>query len=356
MENLTVQIKKIACEIGFDEIGITRFAKLEAGVRAVREWVGEGRHSTMKYLEDFEARRAKFLADFGEPKSVIVLGVNYFSSNVPRATSHESSIRGRVARYAWGRDYHEIIRSKHEKFMARTSQLIQDDSVRFKSCVDIQPLPERFAAMQAGFGFVGKNTMLLSKKFGPWLFLSEILTNLDLEEDLPAAGDCGTCNHCQKVCPTGALDEDYRIDARRCIAYLTIEHKGEIPVELRPHVKDWIFGCDECLTICPFTSKSKESHWEELRPESGFGEWLEIEKLFEIKSNSEYERRFRGTAMMRVSRKQMLRNACLVLGNSGRKEAVPLLEKALLDPSPLVREHAAWGLEQLNRQISPSVV
>jgi epoxyqueuosine reductase len=189
--------------------------------------------------------------------------------------------------------------------------------------------------------------MLLSREFGPWLFLSEIITSLDLEEDLPAEGDCGTCAHCQKVCPTGALDQDYKIDARLCIAYLTIEHKGVIPRELRPKIKDWVFGCDECLTICPFTSKSKDTKWLEFRPESGVGERLNLEELFDLDSNREHEEKFRGTALLRAGRKQMLRNACIVLGNSGQKEALPYLEKALADPSPLVRLHAAWGLGKI---------
>ncbi len=340
------QIKKMAHELGFDEVGITSFAKLEEGARAIREWVKEGRHGSMKYLEDFDARHAKFFQDFGEPKSVIVLGVNYYSNGKSHSSPSKDILQGRVARYAWGRDYHEVIRAKHEELIERLTKLLP---ARFKSCVDIQPVPERFAAMQAGFGFIGKNTMLLSQKFGPWVFLSEIVTNLKLQEDLPAEGDCGTCSHCQKVCPTGALDENYKIDARRCIAYLTIEHKGSIPLELRPHVKDWVFGCDECLSICPFTSKQKEGNWKELGPDAGFGEWLEIEKLFEIKSNSEYEKRFQGTAMTRTTRKQMMRNACVVLGNSGKKEAIPLLKKALHDPAPLVREHAAWALGRLQQ-------
>jgi len=171
--------------------------------------------------------------------------------------------------------------------------------------------------------------------------------NLELEEDLPAAGDCGTCDHCQKICPTGALNEDYSIDARLCIAYLTIEHKGMIPRGLRPKIKDWIFGCDECLAVCPFTSKSRESQWPELGPAEGAGEWLAMDALFEIHSNREYEKYFSGTALLRTNRKQMLRNACVVLGNSGRPEALPYIRKALADSSGLVRLHAAWALGRL---------
>ncbi len=219
--------------------------------------------------------------------------------------------------------------------------------LKAKSCVDIQPIPEKFAAFRAGLGFIGKNTLLLSRKFGPWLFLSEIVTNLDLEEEAPDTADCGTCKACQEVCPTGALDQDYKIDARLCIAYLTIEHKGVIPRELRPKIKDWVFGCDECLTGCPFSAKAKPGRWPEFSPAAGFGPELDLAALFEMRSQSVYEKNFSDTAISRAGRKQMLRNACIVLGNSGRSEAIPYLEKGLRDHAPLVRLHAAWGLGQI---------
>jgi epoxyqueuosine reductase len=361
---LSSAVKELALHVGFDQVGITAPTALGQGEEIINVWVGEGRHGQMKYLEDFAERRERFFQEFnGEARSVIVLGVNYWSGESRQETSDtgqgnispspqpsplrgEGRVRGRVARYAWGKDYHYVIRQKHEEFIGRLKELI-GDRLKAKSCVDTQPIPERFAAQKAGLGFLGKHTGLLNQKFGPWLFLSEIVTNLDLEEDMPSQGDCGTCTHCQKVCPTGALDKDYKIDARLCIAYLTIEHKGVIPRELRPKIKDWIFGCDECLNICPFTAKSKESQWKEFRTESGFGEWLHFKDLFSLSSNSDYERKFHGTALLRANRKQMLRNACLVLGNSGREEAIPYLEKALQDKSPLVRLHAAWALGQL---------
>ncbi len=337
------QIKQLAAQMGFDVVGITRPQDLVEGERAIEAWVGEGRHGSMQYLEDYKKRRDRFYSGVAELKSVLVLGVNYYS---PSANETPQHLAGRVARYAWGKDYHQVIRQKHEALIEALQKSI-GLSFQARSCVDIQPLPERFAAVQSGLGFIGKNTMLLSQKYGPWLFLSEIITNLELEEDAPFEGDCGTCAKCQKVCPTGALDEDYRIDARLCIAYLTIEHKGVIPRELRPKIKGWVFGCDECLTVCPFTSKSKETRWPEFRPESGTGEWLVLEQLFEIGSNSMHERTFENTALLRANRKQLLRNACIVLGNSGKREAIPLLVKAMSDQAALVRLHAAWALGQL---------
>lgn len=353
------QIKQLATSIGFHEVGITSFSGMEEGERALQEWVEEGRHGEMKYLEDFQLRKRRLLQEIPDVKSVIVLGVNYFQKQEARGMGQSEKLMGRVARYAWGKDYHHVIGKKHERLIEQMQKIVEAGSPRpcsgrgdlaptFKSCIDTQPLPERFAAQRAGLGFVGKNTLLLSRKFGPWLFLSEIITNLELEEDHPVLADCGSCTHCQSECPTGALDKDYLIDARKCIAYLTIEHRGVIEKALRPAIKDWIFGCDACLDICPFSSKSKPSDWEEFQAERGAGPFISLAELMKIKSNREYENKFKGTPLVRASRKQMLRNACLVLANSGREDAVTLLEIALCDPSALVRMHAAWALGQFH--------
>lgn len=339
---LEEEIKTLARETGFDQVGITAPLQLQTGERAVEKWVSEGRHAEMRYLEDFSTRRQRFYSDFTEARSVIVLGVNYYS--LPEKASADFS-SGRVARYAWGKNYHRVIAEKHKIFIERLKEIAPE--LQAKSCVDTQPLPERFAAVRAGVGFIGKNTMVLSRKFGPWLFLSEIVTNLELAEDSEDSGNCGTCVRCQKNCPTGALDEDYRLDARRCIAYWTIEHKGVIPTEMRPAIGNWVFGCDACLDVCPFTSKSQEAKTVELRAESGVGSQLDLKQLFEIRSNSEYEKRFEGTALLRATRKQLLRNACVVLGNSKSPEALPFLKLALKDAAALVRLHAAWALGQL---------
>lgn len=335
-------IKQAARQLGFDEVGMTRPASLAEGEQAIAEWVQEGRHGGMNYMENFAERRARFYEEFPDAKSVIVLGVNYYTS---ASASSSGGLSGRVARYAWGKDYHQVIAERHRELIEILKKKF-GESFRAKSCVDTQPLPERFASVQAGLGFTGKHTGLLNKNFGPWLFLSEIVTNLELEDDIPEKGSCGTCVDCQTVCPTGALDQDYKIDARLCIAYLTIEHKGIIPRELRPKIKDWLFGCDECFAVCPFTSKSKESRWPELTASAGVGPHQDLKALFEITSNSEHEKKFLGTALLRTNRKQMLRNACVVLGNSGNPEAIPYLKKGLEDISPLVRLHAAWALGQ----------
>ena len=342
MKSLSHLIKDEARSLCFDSVGITFLSGLKKGEEAISAWTREGRHGGMKYLEDFENRKRRFLENFPDAASVIVLGVNYYQ----KGEYSPDPLKGRVARYAWGRDYHEVIGERHRALIERMRGFC-GPGFKARSCVDIQPVPEKFAASRAGLGFVGKNTLLLSRQFGPWLFLSEIITNLKLEEDAPDTADCGTCKACQEVCPTGALDRDYNIDARLCIAYLTIEHKGVIPRELRPKIKDWVFGCDECLSGCPFDSKAKQSTWPEFLPQEGAGSGIALDELFEIQSNSAHEKKFAGTAVSRANRKQILRNACVVLGNSGRPEALPYLQKGLADAASLVRLHAAWGLGQI---------
>lgn len=345
-------IKEIAHRLGFHQVGITPLASLGPGEQAIRDWTSQGKHGGMKYLEDFDRRKKEFFKDFPDASSVIVLGVNYYSQDAPTAPS---GLSGKVARYAWGRDYHQVISEKHRLFISEFSKIGRED-FRAKSCVDIQPIPEKFTAQQAGFGFIGKNTLLLSKEFGPWLFLSEVVTNLKLPEDLPSAGNCGTCQSCQSACPTGALDEDYKIDARRCIAYLTIEHKGIIPRELRSKIKNWVFGCDDCITVCPFTSKSKSTDWPELTASCGVGPVISFDELFQIKTNRAYQEKFTMSAVTRASRKQLLRNACIVLGNSGKPEAVPFLQWALEDDAWLVRLHAAWALGYLGGERAKNIL
>ncbi len=255
---------------------------------------------------------------------------------------------GCVARYAWGRDYHKVLRGKIDVLKGK----IRGEAgraVQFEEGVDTKPFLERAFAERAGLGFRGKQTQLLSLQFGPWLFLAELLTDLALEADEPFSGSCGTCRLCIDECPTDAIDEAGHIDARKCVAYLTIEHKTEIPIELRPKIGNWVFGCDECLNICPYTAKQKETAWNDLTETEGFGPQLNMEELFRIKSNREYEQKFGPSAISRANRKQLMRNACVVLGNSGRQEALPFLEQAMRDPSKLVREHAEWAIEQVKK-------
>jgi epoxyqueuosine reductase len=292
----------------------------------LKKWIAEGRHGGMKYMEDFDARAKKFWENFPAAKSIIVVGVNYYGdgpkSTGPAQDSHGRPCtfrtvpngQGRVARYAWGRDYHHVIGKRLEAFREKLNEAA-GRPVRAEICVDTRPLLERSLAQKAGLGFIGKQSQLLSPKFGPWLFLAELVTDLELEPDLPYLGSCGSCRICIDECPTKAIQEVGGIDARRCIAYLTIEHKGEISEELKPLVNDWVFGCDICLQVCPYASKGKETGWTELKAASGFGTTLDLTELARIPSNGVYEKKFKGTAIMRANRKQLLRNAQIVSKN-----------------------------------------
>ena len=317
------QIKSLPASFGFDACGIVpvnggESSFLKEDSERLKQWVTQGFHGTMKYLEDFESRAEKFWKSFPEAKSIIVVGVNYYSSPhpnpLPQGERAKGEGRGKIARYAWGKDYHRVIGKRLEEFRDKLSGFA-GRAIRAEVCVDTKPLLERSLAQRAGLGFIGKQSQLLSPKFGPWLFLAELVTDLELEPDIPFVGSCGNCRICIDECPTEAIQETGGIDARRCIAYLTIEHKGEISESLRPLVGDRVFGCDICLQVCPYASKGKETHWEELRPESGKGPALDLLKILEIPSNRVYEKEFDGTAITRASRKQLLRNAAVCSEN-----------------------------------------
>ncbi len=315
-------IKQLAHDAGFDACGITTPDPMPDAEEKMERWLGEGKHGGMKYLEDYKKRSEDFWSRFPWAKSIIVLGLNYYSDGgsrgvwpyAPTIANQSSKTTGRIARYARGKDYHWVIRKKLQEFSVKIRER-GDCEIHFEEAVDTKPILEKPLAVQAGLGFIGKQTQLLSLGFGPWLFLSELITDLELEPDQPFEGSCGSCRICIDECPTGAIEEGGGIDARKCISYLTIENKGPIPEEFREKIGDRVFGCDECLNVCPYTAKQKEARCEELKPDAGAGQWLDLKELFEIKTQGEYERKFRGTALLRANRRQMFRNASAVLAN-----------------------------------------
>ncbi len=393
------RIKLIAQEIGFHACGIAAPQSSAEAEAKLKHWTEQGKHGEMKYLERYEKRKADFWSRFPNAKSIIVLGVNYYSSSdrhcepatktagkeadlsakyfggrsnprseiaslqpnsvadPPRILVDTSVARndvlttGRVARYAWGRDYHQLISEKIEQFKEKLKQEISAE-IYFESAVDTKPLFERSLAQRAGLGFIGKQTQLLSLQFGPWLFLSELITNLELEPDEPFHGSCGTCRLCIDECPTEAIEESGGIDARKCIAYLTIEHKTEIPEEFRTQIGDHVFGCDDCLSVCPYTAKQKETNWPELTAESGFGPELNLSALFDLTSNREHKEQFHHSAILRANRKQLLRNAAVVLGNKADRSVLPLLRRALLTVPSMVKTHIHWAIQEIEKRNS----
>ncbi len=338
-------IKAKAVEMGFDLAGIAPAEPIFPAERALEKWNQAGRAGEMDYMLRFSERATKLSTDFPEARSIIVAGANYHTrSNLVQLQDRPM---GSVARYAWGRDYHDVLGRRLEA-LAGWIEEKSDGTARCLVCVDTRPVLERTVGEIAGMGFRGKTTMLLNRQFGPWILLGEILTTLELEPDKRVPDTCGRCHNCVSACPTGALDEEYVLDAPRCISYLTIEHKGSIPHELRPLIGDRLFGCDDCLQVCPAHEGREETLWHELRPSAGVGPLLSLIPILQIRNNREYRDRFEGTPLMRTGRKRLARNAAIVLGNLRNPEAVPALSEALEnDPAPLVRGHAAWALGRI---------
>lgn len=269
---------------------------------------------------------------------MVVAGLNYYTG--------DQAERGRVARYARGeRDYHDVLSEKLRQLSAAIDEA-GGPGTHSRWYVDTGPILERDFAQRAGIGFIGKHTNLISRQFGNWLFLGEVLTSLELTPDTPEREYCGTCQRCIDVCPTRAIVGPYRLDARLCISYLTIELKGAIPVELRPLIGDHVFGCDDCLEVCPWNRFAKRSAASEFRRR-------EMPPLAEFLSWDEVKFRdfFRGTPIYRIKRRGFLRNVCVVLGNIGDASVLPALERAAGDAEALVREHAAWAVEQIRARV-----
>ncbi len=272
-------------------------------------------------------------------RSIISLGWNYFPADDPPASGNQ----GLIARYARGRDYHRVMKRRMRRFVLDLTERLGE---RFAArwYVDDGPMLDRAAAARAGLGWFGKNGNILNPTYGSWLLLGQIITDLSLAPDAPLAKTCGQCSRCMPACPTNAIVAPYVVDNRRCISYLTIEHKGAIPVELRASMGNWVFGCDICQEVCPVNRKAKSTQ------DSNFGRTdlsaVDLVELLEM-TDERFRERFAGTPIMRAKRVGMQRNACVALGNAGDPSAVPALTRALRSAPPLVRQHAAWALGRI---------
>ncbi len=269
---------------------------------------------------------------------MIVVAQNYWQGE--RALPGAQAATGKIARYAWGDDYHEVMLSKLKQLDA----FLREHGGTQKCYVDTGPILERDYAAEAGIGWHGKSTMLIDPKLGTWFFLAEILTTLDLPPDEPQTSRCGSCTRCITACPTNAITQDHRLDARRCISYLTIELKGSIPAELRPLIGDRIYGCDDCLDACPwnrFASISREASFQaQPATRMPLRDYLALDDV-------QFRALFRRSPIKRVKRRGFLRNVCVALGNVGNQSDLPALHRAALDPEPLVAEHAAWAVNRI---------
>ena len=330
-------VKARARELGFEVCGVTS-ADPSRHAAFYREWIAEGKAGEMSWLGREPERRTDPRVVLPGARSVIVAGLNYWQPQ-PKG-------RGRIARYALGEDYHAILLEKLAAFAAD----LEESGAQARVYTDTGPVLEKPLAERAGIGWQGKSTMLIHPKLGPWLFLGEIITTLELEPDAPQRDHCGSCSRCITACPTGAITAPYQLDARRCIAYLTIELKGSIPVELRPLIGDRIYGCDECLEVCPwnrFAQRTRETRFL-VGPDGDSGR-DQLHALLEI-SAAEFKRRFARSPILRVKRRGLLRNVCVALGNIGTAEDLPALEKAARHEEPLVREHAEWAMGRIRER------
>jgi epoxyqueuosine reductase len=340
-QTLKATIVAEAEALGFD---LVRFAAAEAPRDAgtsLDVFLAEGRQGDMGWLAATAERRKSPRALWPEARSVILLGLNYAGSGDPLAILGERS-RGAISIYAQGADYHDVLKAKLKPLAARVVAVTGGE---VKIFVDTAPVMEKPLAAEAGLGWQGKHTNLVSREFGSWLFLGSIFTSAEIEPDAPEEDHCGACRRCLDVCPTGAFTAPYRIDARACISYLTIEHKGHIPPQFRAAMGNRIFGCDDCLAVCPWNKFAQAAR------EARFAATIETDNppLAELLplDDAAFRARFRGTPIKRTGRDRFLRNVLIAAGNSGDGTLVPRVEALLTDASSLVRAMAVWALARL---------
>ncbi len=341
---LSSQIKEAAQRLGFELVGISpmRPAPHE---QSFAQWLREGLAGNLDYMQRTESLRRDPRELVPWAVSIISVAMNYYSGYSRPVESSES--RGWISRYAWGDDYHNLMKGKLEALLENIGQF-HDGNIQGKAFVDSGPVLERDFAGIAGLGWIGKNTHLISPKKGSWFFLGELFVDLPLAYDRPIRDRCGRCDLCLKACPTGAFVGPYVLDARRCISYLTIELKDWMPRSLRPLVGNHIFGCDICQEVCPYNVKALPTAEIAFQPRSG----LHAPELiaFLSLSEAEFRQRFRASPILRAKRRGFLRNVAVALGNLKALDAVPALIRSLDDEESVVRGHVAWALGQIGAQ------
>jgi epoxyqueuosine reductase len=337
----SADVKAEAARLGFVACGITHAAH-DFGPR-LRDWLAAGSHGQMGWMEDRADQRAGPQALWPEARSVIMLGLSYAPAVDPMALADVRD-RGRISVYAQGQDYHDVVK-KALKALARW--MVDQAPNDLKVFVDTAPVMEKPLAGQAGLGWQGKHTNLVSRDHGSWLFLGSIYTTLDLEPDAASADTCGSCTACQTACPTDAFPAPYRLDARRCISYLTIEHKGPIPLEFRRAMGNRIYGCDDCLAVCPwnkFAEVASANKAFAARAELAMPRLADLLAL----DDAAFRRVFSGSPIKRIGRDRMVRNAAIAAGNSGDQALAAPLGMLVHDADETVREAASWALAELS--------
>lgn len=335
------QLEAKARELGFDQFGITTATTSEQVVEGFRRFIKLERHASMEWLAERMHQREQPQNLWPDARSVIMLAVNYGPKEDPRLLLDQTD-RGNVSVYARGKDYHDIIK-KRLKALARW--MVPEFGCDLKVFVDTAPVPEKPLAMAAGLGWQGKHTNMVSPEFGSWVFLGAVYTDMELEPDTAHRDQCGSCHACIDACPTNAFPAPYEIDAGRCISYLTIEHKGPIPVEFRKAMGNRIYGCDDCLAACPwnkFAQVSAEAAFH-ARVELGAPSLKELAEL----DDTTFRQVFSGSPVKRIGRDRFVRNVLIAIGNSDDPALLPVIEKLMTDPHPDVQEAAEWAKAEL---------
>lgn len=325
-----IELQNKAKELGFHSLGVVNIP-IKLRKRYYKEWIERGMHGSMKWMERNNDRRLNPENLIPEAKSIIVCAMNYYQPDVDRGY--------RIAKYALGKDYHTLIYKKLKKICVYLRDKYKSNQ---KPYVDTGPILEKPIAEAAGIGWQGKSTIIIEKEYGTWSFLGTIVTTLDLKNNFKTKDYCGSCTRCIDFCPTKAITEPYKLDASKCIAYLTIEHEGPIPVKYREAIADRLFGCDTCLDVCPWNK------WAKLTKESHF-EINKLPKLSEILNwtKNDFDKFLAGTPLKRLRLDRLKRNALVVIGNTGTKKDLPLLIKISKNEDSTLREHARWSINAI---------
>jgi len=345
-DKISRELKAYAKSLGFSSMGITPAApspQLDAYLR----WIGAGMHGSMGYMarEDRVARRKDLKVILPQASSLIVVTFDYETLSIPFEAANDPA-RGHISNYAWGVDYHDVLLKKLTQ-LADFLQELRGKETALRTYVDTGAILERSHAEQAGLGFTGKNTMLIHPRRGSFFFIGEIITDVELPYDIPAKmPGCGSCTRCLAACPTDAFPKPFVLDARRCISYLTIEHKGFIERELRPLMGNWIYGCDVCQDVCPWQRFGKDHHLPDFEPVDIDHAMPNLTDLL-VLDEERFAERYAKSPIKRIKRDRFVRNACIAAGNSRLKSLTDYLTPLLSDGSELVRGHSAWALGQL---------
>ena len=339
-KRLTRKIKEQARSLGFDAVGV---APIEAVPGELLQlWLARQFHGEMAYMERTAEKRVDPNLVLPGVRSMISLALNYFR---PYELPYQEPECGAISRYASGDDYHDVLTQKLDQLLAGIQEL--NPRAEGKIYVDTGPVMDKHWAAHSGVGWLGKHTNVLSREAGSWFFLGEILLNLDLEYDVPGQDFCGSCTRCIDACPTDAITEPYVLDSRRCISYLTIELKEDIPEEFRSSMENLIFGCDICQDVCPWNDRAPHSRVEEFQPREG-NQAPDLKELSRL-SAEDFSQRYRKSPIKRAKWRGLMRNVAVAMGNSGNPEMIPELEGLLGSRDSMIRRHAEWALEKIKK-------